>query len=169
MSYTNSARGMSAFQQGSTKGRLGNANLSFESGPTQPVQLQWATYYDAADQAGLSRIWGGIHPPVDDFAGRRVGSQCGQAVWALAQKYFDGSVVNTPITIDIRVLGPGQVELRFNTLRGMYYQLQTTWDLTQTFTNDFGPLVQAFDSSLARSDSLTGAQKFYRALSSIGP
>ncbi|MGZ6869675.1 MAG: hypothetical protein ACXVHI_05105 [Frankiaceae bacterium] len=23
---------------------------------------QWATYYDAADQAGISRIFGGIHP-----------------------------------------------------------------------------------------------------------
>src|SRR5205085_4599267 len=28
-------------------------NLSFEAGPTQPIQLQWATYYVAADQAGL--------------------------------------------------------------------------------------------------------------------
>lgn len=63
-------------------------NLSFEAGPTQPIQLQWATYFDAADQAGLSRIWGGIHPPVDDFAGRRAGAHCGQAVWALVQQYF---------------------------------------------------------------------------------
>ncbi len=72
--------------------------LSFENGPTQPIELQWATYYDAADQAGLSRMWGGIHPPVDDFAGRRAGSQCGQGVWAQAQKYFDGSIFasNTP-------------------------------------------------------------------------
>ena len=77
------------------------SSLGFENGPSVPVQLQWATYYDAADQAGLSRIWGGIHPPVDDFAGRIAGSQCGQSVWALAQKYFDGSAAllvrsNTP-------------------------------------------------------------------------
>ncbi len=71
-------------------------NLSFENGPSQPVQLEWATYYDAADQAGLSRIWGGIHPPVDDFAGRIAGSQCGIGVWTLAQKYFDGSVSLVP-------------------------------------------------------------------------
>ena len=44
-------------------------NLVNELGPTQPVTLQWATYFDAADQVGVSRIWGGIHPPVDDFAG----------------------------------------------------------------------------------------------------
>ena len=41
--------------------------LEFEAGPTTDIPLQWATYYDAADQAGLSRIYGGIHPPVDDL------------------------------------------------------------------------------------------------------
>src|SRR5262249_48569014 len=35
--------------------------LTFEAGPTTDIRLQWATYYDAADQAGQSRIWGGIH------------------------------------------------------------------------------------------------------------
>ena len=51
--------------------------LTFEYGPTQPVHLQWATYYDAADQAGLSRLWGGIHVRHDDFVGRTIGSQIG--------------------------------------------------------------------------------------------
>src|SRR6266498_5054628 len=74
-------------------GTYTNYALGFEKGPSQPITLQWATYYDAADQAGLSRIWGGIHPPVDDFGGRRAGSQCGKAVWALAHKFFDGSSV----------------------------------------------------------------------------
>ncbi len=32
-----------------------------EEGPTQDLTLQWATYYDAADQAGISRLYGGIH------------------------------------------------------------------------------------------------------------
>src|SRR5437762_6470634 len=48
--------------------------LKFEAGPTRDVVLQWATYYDAADQAGLSRIYGGIHIPADDFNGRRIGA-----------------------------------------------------------------------------------------------
>jgi membrane-associated phospholipid phosphatase len=38
-----------------------------------------------------SRIYGGIHPSVDDFGGRWIGSICGQDAWALAQRYFDGS------------------------------------------------------------------------------
>lgn len=51
--------------------------LGFEAGPAADVQLQWATYYDAADQAGLSRLYGGIHIAADDFVGRRLGSKVG--------------------------------------------------------------------------------------------
>ena len=62
--------------------------LAFEIGPTQPVQLQWARYEDAADQAGLSRLFGGIHPRADDFAGRRAGAAIGAAAFAKARSYF---------------------------------------------------------------------------------
>jgi FG-GAP-like repeat/ASPIC and UnbV/Domain of unknown function (DUF6851) len=65
--------------------------LNFEQGPSAPVTLQWATYYDAADQAGTSRIYGGIHITADDFAGRRIGSRIGKQAWALAQRYFAGT------------------------------------------------------------------------------
>jgi hypothetical protein len=67
------------------------ASLSVERGPSREVVLQAATYFDAADQAGISRIYGGIHIPEDDFAGRRIGSLCGKQALALAQRYFDGS------------------------------------------------------------------------------
>ena len=66
-------------------------DLTFEAGPTKDLELQWATYYDAADQAGISRLFGGIHVSPDDFGGRKTGSLCGREAWALAQKYFDGS------------------------------------------------------------------------------
>jgi hypothetical protein len=67
-------------------------SLQFESGPTTDVALQWATYFDAADQAGQSRLFGGIHIQADDFTGRRLGSLCGLAAWHLAQEYFAGAV-----------------------------------------------------------------------------
>ena len=66
-------------------------SLKFEEGPTTDIALQWATYYDAADQAGRSRLWGGIHIDADDFTGRRLGSQCGKAAWSLAQRYYNGT------------------------------------------------------------------------------
>jgi hypothetical protein len=68
--------------------------LEFEAGPSSDVVLQWATYADAADQAGLSRIYGGIHIPADDLHGRRVGAACGQAAWTLASAYYDGSAAD---------------------------------------------------------------------------
>jgi hypothetical protein len=69
-----------------------NTFLTFEKGPSQAVQLQWATYFDAADQAGLSRLYGGIHVAADDFNGRQLGAQCGGGAWALARRYFAGEV-----------------------------------------------------------------------------
>jgi Domain of unknown function (DUF6851)/VCPO second helical-bundle domain len=66
-------------------------SLKFETGPTTDIRLEWATYFDASDQAGQSRLWGGIHTQADDFTGRIIGSQCGQAAWALAQRYYDGT------------------------------------------------------------------------------
>lgn len=65
--------------------------LAFEKGPTKDVRLQWASYFDASDEAGQSRLWGSIHIPPDDFAGRRVGHRVGLRAMELASRYFDGS------------------------------------------------------------------------------
>ena len=148
---------------------VSNTALAFEKGPSQTVQLQWATYYDAADQAGLSRIYGGIHPPVDDLAGRRAGSQCGQGVWALAQKYFDGSVTNVPFALTVRPLTPAGCELRLDALRGFFYKLQTTTNLSQPFADDPAGFIQALDSPVVRADTAAVPRKFYRAIRTIAP
>lgn len=66
--------------------------LKVEAGPTADVTIQWATYFDAADMAGQSRLYGGIHVQADDFTGRRLGAQCGKDAWARAQLYWSGQV-----------------------------------------------------------------------------
>lgn len=63
-------------------------SLEFEAGTDDGITLQWATYQDASDQAGVSRLYGGIHVRADDFAGRRIGAQVGSAAWARAQTYY---------------------------------------------------------------------------------
>jgi hypothetical protein len=65
--------------------------LLHEEGPTQDTTIQWATYFDAADQAGISRLFMGIHVPSDDLEGRKIGAICGLDAVAKAQTYFDGS------------------------------------------------------------------------------
>ncbi len=65
-----------------------NRFLVFEEGPSVDVVLQWATYQDASDQSSLSRLWGGIHPPVDDIPARIIGAHIGEDAFALAEMYF---------------------------------------------------------------------------------
>lgn len=65
-----------------------NEFLVFEEGPSVDITLQWATYRDASDQTSLSRIWGGIHPPVDDIPGRLIGAKIGVDAFHLAETYF---------------------------------------------------------------------------------
>jgi hypothetical protein len=65
-----------------------NDFLKFEVGPSMDFQLQWATYRDASDQTSLSRIWGGIHPPIDDIPGRIIGEKIGKAAFSFGEKYF---------------------------------------------------------------------------------
>ena len=64
--------------------------LDFEIGPSEEITLQWATYFDAADEAGISRLWGGIHVPPDDFEGRIMGSSIGIEAYELANQRFAG-------------------------------------------------------------------------------
>ena len=62
--------------------------LMFEDGPSEDITLQWATFYDAAIETCLSRVWGGIHPPADDIEGRRVGKKIADNSILFAKIFF---------------------------------------------------------------------------------
>ena len=64
-----------------------NQFLVFEDGPSMSFELQWATYYDAANESALSRMWGGIHPPMDDGRGRQIGQEIGIQSFHCAEGY----------------------------------------------------------------------------------
>ncbi|MEN8233918.1 MAG: vanadium-dependent haloperoxidase [Actinomycetota bacterium] len=76
------------FPGGFGEWRIEADSLEFESGPTEDVVLRWATYRDGADQAGISRLYGGIHVRSDDFEGRIIGAEIGKAAWERAQQLF---------------------------------------------------------------------------------
>lgn len=144
-------------------------SLVNEAGPTVPVTLQWASYYDAADQVGLSRIWGGIHPPADDLPGRRVGSQVGTNVWALAKRYFDGTVTNIPIHLAVRKLDGTNAEVRSTAVRGLYYKTLTATNVTGPYTDGGQPAQLAYEAYLYSTNSLSSTQKFFRVSGSLAP
>jgi hypothetical protein len=59
--------------------------------PADDVTLEWPTLQYAADQAGESRQFGGIHFAEGDQHGRTLGTQIGKAVYQKAQTYFNGT------------------------------------------------------------------------------
>jgi hypothetical protein len=65
-----------------------NQYLVFEEGPSVDVQFQWVSYYDASDQCSLSRIWGGIHPGIDDIPSRVIGIETGTDAFNKATALF---------------------------------------------------------------------------------
>ena len=58
--------------------------------PSTDVTLRWATFSDAADEAGLSRIYGGIHFDNANEAGKTLGRKVGALVFDTAQRYWTG-------------------------------------------------------------------------------
>ncbi|MER7368331.1 vanadium-dependent haloperoxidase, partial [Nonomuraea wenchangensis] len=58
--------------------------------PARDVTLRWRTYSEAAEQAGLSRRYGGIHFRAGDQEGRALGRAVGDAAWKRAAAYWTG-------------------------------------------------------------------------------
>lgn len=66
--------------------------LLFDEGPSEAFKLRWATYRDAANESGLSRIWGGIHPPMDDLRGRLLGAQVAESSIIRGEELFSAVI-----------------------------------------------------------------------------
>jgi hypothetical protein len=61
--------------------------------PSTNITLNFKSFTDAANQAGLSRRFGGIHFQQSDNQGRTLGRQIGDAAWAKALTFFNGTAV----------------------------------------------------------------------------
>lgn len=57
--------------------------------PAEPVTLQWDTFTAAANQAGISRRYGGIHFKAADLTGRAVGRVIGLQAWEKAEDLWE--------------------------------------------------------------------------------
>ncbi|WP_196223111.1 vanadium-dependent haloperoxidase, partial [Roseibium sp. RKSG952] len=73
-----------------------NADASvFENGvPDTAVTLEWATFSEAADEAGISREYGGIHFEEGDLYGRELGEEIGSSAYDQAQAFIDGTATD---------------------------------------------------------------------------
>jgi hypothetical protein len=64
--------------------------------PAKPITLSWTNFRYAAEQAGLSRQYGGLHFEHGDKDARAAGSSVGKNAWAKAVTYFNGTATPTP-------------------------------------------------------------------------
>jgi hypothetical protein len=71
--------------------RPGSSTVEPGATPLLPVELLWATYSSAREEAGNSRRQGGIHFPDADQFGQALGASVGANAWAKAQTYFNGT------------------------------------------------------------------------------
>lgn len=58
--------------------------------PAHPLTLSWATFSDAAEEASISRRYGGIHFKDGDLEARRIGKMIGEAANDLSNYYITG-------------------------------------------------------------------------------
>ena len=87
----------------------------------------------------------------------------------MARKFFDGSVLNSPLSLATRRLDGGSVELRLNAVRGLHYRLLASPTAAGPFTEVGGPPQTAFDTPLLSTNTAAGAQQFFRASVSLAP
>ena len=75
---------------GSTVIPAGSSKIEPGAVPSNDIALRWATFSDAAKQAGVSRRYGGIHFEQGDIDARSTGRIAARTVWEKAQQYWDG-------------------------------------------------------------------------------
>ena len=69
----------------------GTSTIEAGNTPKKDIILSWKTFSQAADEAGISRRFGGIHFKDGDFEARKLGRKIGALVWEKAQSYFNGT------------------------------------------------------------------------------
>src|SRR6266704_2023203 len=68
----------------------GSSNTEPGLTPKQEVTLSWVTFTDAANQAGISRRYGGIHFELADLVGRATGRLVADQAWEKVLTYIRG-------------------------------------------------------------------------------
>lgn len=79
--------------------KAGSSKIEPGTVPANNLALSWATFTNAADEAGMSRRYGGIHFELGDMTGRRIGRQVGARAYAKASNYFQGLAKGQPALV----------------------------------------------------------------------
>ena len=64
---------------------------TFEKTPSSLIVLRWNSFQDAANEAGISRLYGGIHFQDADLRAREMGKKIGSNAYSYASALWSGS------------------------------------------------------------------------------
>lgn len=135
-----------------------NQYLGASTGPSVDVHLQWARFKDAADQCALSRIYGGLHPPIDDIPGRFTGMIVGPEAFDFANSYMTQGiphVINIAPTASVisDVLADGSFNVTFTFSENMDQSIIPAIQLTAS--NPVGTTLSLNGSSWTAPNQFT--------------
>lgn len=68
----------------------GSSTVEAGVAPSAPVTLSWSTFTEAANEAGFSRLYGGIHFDAGNRTGLAMGREVGRRVWARVDDLWNG-------------------------------------------------------------------------------
>jgi hypothetical protein len=68
----------------------GSSTIEPGATPAKDITLFWETFTDAANEAGMSRRYGGIHFEPGDLVGRATGRLVAIQAWKKAKSYING-------------------------------------------------------------------------------
>ncbi|MCX7085231.1 MAG: vanadium-dependent haloperoxidase [Methylococcales bacterium] len=69
----------------------GSSKVQPTVAPAKPIKLAWKTFTDAANEAGISRRYGGIHFKQGDLESRVLGRKVAKQAWKKSLSYFNSS------------------------------------------------------------------------------
>ena len=74
----------------------GSSRIEPGAVPDETITLSWSTFSEASDEAGISRIYGGIHFDDGNLNGELLGRQVGEKVFARARRLFGEKTASVP-------------------------------------------------------------------------
>lgn len=69
--------------------KKGSSSVEPGTTPRDTITLDWPTFSSAAQQAGMSRMYGGIHFMQANLGGQQLGLEVGQLAWEKAKLFFN--------------------------------------------------------------------------------
>ena len=93
--YDGASRGAKDFDGDGEPDLIGSwstEELAFENYSGDPITLQWPTLWDAAAEAGRSRLYGGIHIQDGDLRAREMGVKVAKDAWIATTELFTAEI-----------------------------------------------------------------------------